>query len=161
MRPSLTTYFMMLALAAAQRSTCPRRSVGAVLTKAGRVISTGYNGAPPKMSDCLDDGCLMYADSDRERCINTIHAELNALIHAKEVGDLLVTTDQPCINCLKAALSHNPEIQIVYLHPYADAARDHFVSFHQLDNLQAYEHYHDPECRLLRSFSQKQLEQLP
>jgi dCMP deaminase len=129
-------YFMMLARVASFKSTCPRLAVGAVLVKDRRVISTGFNGAPSGMKECLIKGCLMYQAPDQERthCINTIHAEINALTHAKEVGDTLYTTNSPCINCFKALMSHNPNLKIVYLHEYDDPSRDYFIGFHKLEN---------------------------
>ncbi len=122
-------YGMAIARAVALRSTCPRRAVGAVLMKDGRIISTGYNGAPPGMKPCLDRGsCLMFEG----HCINTIHGEMNALLRARETGDTLITTDQPCLPCLKACLSHNRDIKIVYWRKYEDPARDHFMVNHAI-----------------------------
>ena len=51
-RPSWETYFMDIALLVAKRSTCLRRSVGAVVVKEKRVLSTGYNGAPMNVTHC-------------------------------------------------------------------------------------------------------------
>ena len=39
-------YYLDLAEAVAQRSTCLRRHFGAVIVKDDEVISTGYSGAP-------------------------------------------------------------------------------------------------------------------
>ena len=43
MRPDIDTYFMKMARVVAERSTCLRRQVGAVLVKDSHVLSTGYN----------------------------------------------------------------------------------------------------------------------
>lgn len=120
---------MNLARMAAARATCSRRMVGAVLTLDKRVISTGYNGAPSGMRQCDEVGCLMYQapGEERPRCIRTIHAEINALTRAKEQGSHLYCTDLSCVNCLKAALSHNPYLEIWYWRDYPDEARDLFV----------------------------------
>ena len=45
-RPSWDEYFMQMAQLTAQRSTCLRRKVGAVIVKDKHIIATGYNGAP-------------------------------------------------------------------------------------------------------------------
>lgn len=127
-RLNIIQYGMVIAKAVALRSTCPRRSVGAVLMNKGRIISTGYNGAPPGMQSCDENGCLMVND----HCVNTIHAEANALLRAREVGDILVSTDKPCLACLKASLSHNPDIKIYYYRDYRDDDRTAFVNFHML-----------------------------
>ena len=57
-RPTVDEYFMQMAHLVATRSTCLRRSVGAVIVKDKRVLSTGYNGAPKGMKHCDETGCL-------------------------------------------------------------------------------------------------------
>jgi dCMP deaminase len=46
LRPSWDRYFLEIAGVVAERSTCLRRKVGAVLVKDKRILTTGYNGAP-------------------------------------------------------------------------------------------------------------------
>lgn len=121
---------MNLARMAARRATCPRRAVGAVLVKDSRVISTGYNGSPPGLTHCFGDGCKNIHGN----CINTIHAEANALLNARDIGDTFYCTDQPCINCFKSALSHNPKITFLCLRVYKDMDRDIFVVNHDLSS---------------------------
>lgn len=125
-RIGLDSYFSLISHAVALRSTCGRRKVGAVLVKEGRIISTGYNGAPPGMQHCSDSGCVKHG----ENCVNTIHAETNCIIRAREQGDTLYCTDKPCLSCLKAAISHNPKIRIVYCRDYEDPARETFLNAH-------------------------------
>ena len=48
---------MHLADLAARRSNCMKRRVGCVLVRAGRVISTGYNGTPRGIRNCNEGGC--------------------------------------------------------------------------------------------------------
>jgi len=45
-RPGWDEYFMEIAHTVATRATCPRASVGAVLVRDHRILTTGYNGAP-------------------------------------------------------------------------------------------------------------------
>ena len=124
-RPSKRVYLMNLARMAATRVSCEKRQVGAILaTSDGRVVSTGYNGTLPGMRDC-ESNCLRNREN---KCIGTIHAEINALLRARERSDLLYCTDQPCLACLKATLSHNPGIEIVYWRSASDPDRDLFVS---------------------------------
>ena len=52
-RPSWDSYFMNITNLVAERSTCLRRAVGAVLVKDKRILSTGYNGAPANLKHCL------------------------------------------------------------------------------------------------------------
>lgn len=132
-KPSHSAYYIVMARAASTLSVCPRRKVGAVLVANKRVISTGYNGSPSGFTDCFENegvGTCMFEG----HCVNTIHAEMNALLRAREQGDELFCTDTPCINCLKAAFSHNPDIMIWYDRYYDDPARDHFIREHKLED---------------------------
>ena len=88
--PSWGTYFMNITNLVAERSTCIRRAVGAVLVKEKRILSTGYNGAPSGLKHCLEIGCLreqMGVESGKmhELC-RGIHAEQNAIIQAAYHG---------------------------------------------------------------------------
>lgn len=75
-RPNWIEYFMINAQLIATRSTCPRLSVGAVITKNNEIIATGYNGAVKGEDHCIDHGCLIQDG----HCIRTIHAEMNAIM---------------------------------------------------------------------------------
>jgi len=57
-RPSWDEYFMRITHMVAERSTCLRRHVGAVLVLERRILATGYNGAPHGVPHCEDVGCL-------------------------------------------------------------------------------------------------------
>ena len=134
-RSSRNAYFMSMAIAASSLATCPRRKVGAVLVKEKRIVSTGYNGSPSGYTNCFCVNRETNFDEKRtcmheNHCVNTIHAEINALLRAREMCDELFCTDTPCIACLKAALSHNPKIKIWYLRTYEDPAREHFLKEH-------------------------------
>lgn len=95
-RPTVTQMLIAMAHVAATRSTCSRRQVGAVLARDGRVLSTGYNGAPSRLLHCVH-----VAD---EPCIESVHAEANALLFAARHGVAsggasLYLTDSPCYAC--------------------------------------------------------------
>ena len=81
-RPNWDEYFMNIAREVASRATCDRASVGAVIVKDHRILSTGYNGAPPGEPHCTDAGCLM----ENNHCERTIHAETNAVAQAARFG---------------------------------------------------------------------------
>jgi dCMP deaminase len=56
-RPGWTDYFFRLAETVSVRADCTRRKVGAVIVDSdNRVVSTGYNGAPPGEKGCLSEG---------------------------------------------------------------------------------------------------------
>lgn len=102
-RPSWDDYFMAVAKIIATRGTCDRLYSGAVLVKDNRIISTGYNGAPPGLPHCHDVGHLM----EEGHCVRTIHGEHNVLLQAavqggtSTIGSTLYTKYNPCIHCCK------------------------------------------------------------
>ena len=49
---------MEIAEVISKRSTCLRRSVGAVMVKNKQIGATGYNGTPTKIAHCSEVGCL-------------------------------------------------------------------------------------------------------
>lgn len=81
-RPDWDTYFMNIAKGVSTRATCPRASVGAVIVKDHRIVSTGYNGAPAGKPHCTEIGC----DIVDNHCIRVIHAEVNAVCEAARFG---------------------------------------------------------------------------
>lgn len=89
-RPSWDEYFLEMAHLVAKRSTCLRRSVGAVLVKDKRILATGYNGAPSGLKHCVDIGCLRQKlkipSGERHELCRALHAEQNALIQASLYG---------------------------------------------------------------------------
>mgnify|MGYP001552092796 CR=1 FL=1 len=101
-RVSWDRYFMNLAVQAATRSTCPRKSVGAIIVRDKTVLSTGYNGSIRGGPHGTEVGCLM----DNSHCIRTVHAEANALVQAARhgvrlEGSAIYVTASPCFNCFK------------------------------------------------------------
>lgn len=113
MRPNWDEYFLDIAHAVAMRSTCPRASVGAVIVRDHRIISTGYNGAAAGKPHCDDEGCIM----ENGHCQRAIHAETNAIAAAAKFGlsvdgatlyfwDSLSRKADSCVKCyqvMKAA----------------------------------------------------------
>jgi dCMP deaminase len=87
LRPGWDEYFIGIAKAVATRATCLRRKYGAVITKDNSIVSTGYNGAPAGMKDCLEAGkCtrkeLQIPHGERYELCHSVHAEANAIIRA-------------------------------------------------------------------------------
>jgi dCMP deaminase len=109
-RASWDEYFLGLAAAAATRSNCSRRSVGAVIVKGRHIQSTGYNGPPSGYGHCDSGACpraaathATGADANYDNCV-AIHAEANALLFAdadERAGATLYTTAAPCFACAK------------------------------------------------------------
>jgi len=127
-RPSWETYFMSITKLVAKRSTCRRRSVGAVLIKDKRILATGYNGAPSGIQHCIDIGCLReemaVASGERHELCRGIHAEQNAIIqaalHGVSIKDaILFCTNLPCSICTKMIINAGIK-KIYYQAGYAD-----------------------------------------
>jgi len=121
-RLSWHEYFMSVAHLISQRATCKRAHIGAVIVRENNILATGYNGAPSGLPHCTDDNCIIYTSTHpdgtiEENCMNTIHAEMNAIIQAAKHGisikdSVIYITASPCINCLKALL--NAGIKTIY-----------------------------------------------
>ena len=121
-RPSWHQYFMRMAILAAERSTCLRRKVGAVIVRDNQILSTGYNGAPKNVPHCKETGCLRaklnVPSGERHELCRGVHAEQNAFIQAAVNGTsisgaMLYCTTQPCIICSKMLI--NSEIKTIYV----------------------------------------------
>jgi dCMP deaminase len=106
MRPNWDSYFMKIAYAVSERSTCDRAFVGAVLVLEKRILTTGFNGSPAGQSHCDEIGHLLVDG----HCVRTIHAETNAIIQAalhgiSTRGCTCYVTHFPCINCTKVLIN--------------------------------------------------------
>ncbi len=112
-------------------SSCARsgRSVGAIITKNKRILTTGYNGAPSGIFNCRDKGVCMRDElgipsgTQHEKCY-AVHAEQNAIIQAAKLGvsvdgATLYCTHQPCTICTKMIINSGIS-RIVYKYPYPD-----------------------------------------
>lgn len=125
------------------RSTCSRLSVGAVIAIDGRIISTGYNGAPAGLPHC-DHTCPCDAGWVEEDetlititqthtagcrlnpCDATVHAEANAIAFAARygtptLGASLYTTTSPCRQCAKLIINAGLAL-VVYGEEYRDTS---------------------------------------
>jgi dCMP deaminase len=126
-RPSWDQYFMTITRQVAERSTCLRAKVGAVIVRDRSILATGYNGAPAGLPHCTEAGCLIYESKNpdgeiEQNCFRTIHAEINAITQAARNGaairdaDIYVT-HTPCIHCLKVLVNTGIRT-IFYERPY-------------------------------------------
>ena len=127
-RPTWDEYFLEMARVIASRSTCLRRSVGAILVHDKRILATGYNGAPANLPHCEEVGCrrqeLGIASGERQELCRGLHAEQNAIIqgalHGVSVrGSVLYCTTQPCVICAKMLINAGVQ-RVVYEGDYAD-----------------------------------------
>jgi dCMP deaminase len=113
-RPPTDWVLMNSAFLWSQKSTCTRAQVGAVISRNGRSLSSGYNGAPAGMKHCDHSECLcrypefkLGADPQCPKhgpCTNVVHAETNAINFAARYGvgidgAEIHTTKIPCLPC--------------------------------------------------------------
>ena len=101
--------FMEMAHVIAGWTSCyrPGRSIGCVIVKDKRIMTTGYNGAPAGLKTCRERGECMrdrlgIQSGTRAELCYAIHAEQNAIIQAAKLG---VSIDD--------ALLHAPAVQRV------------------------------------------------
>ena len=78
-------YYLDIAGTVCERSTCLRKTYGAVIVKNDTIISTGYNGDPRGRVNCSDLGwCLRekynIPSGERYELCRSVHAEANAII---------------------------------------------------------------------------------
>ena len=127
-RPTWDEYFLNIAKVVAERSSCLRNHVGAVIVKNKDIISTGYNGAPQYQRNCLEVGnCYRNLNNIKSgtqlelcRAVGS-HAESNAISLAARNGH---STDQSIIyivghnfvcNQCKALIANANIIRVVLL----------------------------------------------
>jgi len=124
MRLSKDDYYFKLASIVLERGTCLRRNYGAVIVKNDQIVSTGYTGSPRGGKNCCDVGActrsaLAIPQGERYELCESVHAELNAIIHAgrercidatiyvvgkdMSTGELISTP--PCDMCRRAIIN--------------------------------------------------------
>jgi dCMP deaminase len=134
-RADRNKYFMGIAMAVRYRANCKGNRVGAVIALNNRIISTGYNGTPENMPNCLDGGCHRCTNRDKtyksgeayDLCI-CVHAEQNAILAAARFGipmqaSTFYTTLRPCFGCAKEMLQAQVH-RVYYLHEWSPNEKD-------------------------------------
>jgi dCMP deaminase len=93
---------MSIARLFGMRSTCPRAQVGVVAVTDGRIVGSGYVGAPTGLPHCTEAGCIM----ENGGCVRSVHAEANLIAWAAREGislyeSTIYCTHGPCFSCAK------------------------------------------------------------
>ena len=140
-RPGKTEHYLNRARVAAERSTCLRRKVGAVIIRNDTEVSSGYVGSPRDTENCIDIGSCIRIElgtpsGERYELCRSVHAEQNAIINAARTGAIVLDgemyisseligsayaespkkmsqTNRPCALCMKEIL--NAGIKKVYM----------------------------------------------
>ena len=86
-RRDKANYYLDIADAVSERSTCLRRRYGAVIVNKDQIISTGYVGAPRGRQNRSGLGHSIRDDlhlprGERYELCRSVHAEMNAIINA-------------------------------------------------------------------------------
>ena len=146
-------YYLNIAKHVSNRSTCLRRHYGCVIVNNDEIISTGYNGSPRGMINCIDNpnGCLrnqlnIPRGTNYNLC-RSCHSEANAIISSDRksmIGSSLylcgievstgeyVKNAMPCSICTKLIL--NSGIESVYIADSESSYRHYSVFDWREDN---------------------------
>jgi dCMP deaminase len=124
LRPDIDEYFLKIAKVVGERATCIRRKIGAISVKDKHIISTGYNGAPAGVPDCLELGCLrdqqnIKSGSPHDIC-RSVHAEQNVIIqaavHGANIkGATIYCTTAPCAQCARMLVNAKIKRYVCYI----------------------------------------------
>jgi dCMP deaminase len=135
-RPDIDEYFLKIAAVVGERATCLRHHIGAVAVREKHILTTGYNGAPAGLHDCLELGCLrnelkIPSGKNHEIC-RAVHAEQNVIIqaalHGISIKDATIyCTHSPCVLCAKMLVN----AQIARFVSYGRYSDDEFLKLFQ------------------------------
>ena len=132
-RISKQNYYLNIAQECGRRGTCLRRNYGAVIVNNDEIISTGYTGAPRGRTNCSDKGTcireeLNVPSGERYELCMSVHAEMNACIHARRTDMIgstlylvginqrtkeLVADAMPCELCKRVIINSGIEKVII------------------------------------------------
>lgn len=121
MRPTRDSVNIRIAQIIAERGTCERLKVGAVITINNHIVSTGYNGPAKGTEHCNPFSC----NTDNP-CSRAVHAEMNAIENLPHQINhdmdyvVLYCTHQPCLNCATEIINNLRPNRVCYTHPYRD-----------------------------------------
>lgn len=119
-RISREKMLMEIALVVEKRSTCNRGSSGAIISRDGRIIATGYNGPVRFAHHCSPQFC-----DTTKPCVRSVHAEANALIFAARhgisvEGASLYCTTSPCSHICAPLIINSGISRVIYLREFRD-----------------------------------------
>ena len=127
--------YMNMAYEQAEKSSCLRAKVGAVLVLNGKVVAQGYNNMTGGINDCAEVGCIreklnIQSGTRREIC-RAICAEQLAISEAARNGveidgSTAYITTYPCHICAKLLVSSGVN-EIVYDKDYPDELSKNFL----------------------------------
>ena len=143
--PGWDDYYMGIATAVQARANCIGRKVGAVIVVQDRIVSTGYNGTPDAMKNCIDGGCprckqrgTQFPSSTGYDICYCVHAEQNAILSAARHGiavseATMYSTLEPCIGCLKE-IRQIKSTRVVFKEPFEYQDPQYQTAYEALKN---------------------------
>jgi dCMP deaminase len=139
--PKWDDYWLQLLPVIKSRSACAKRQVGAVIVSTEmNIISTGYNGQPRGVQNCIGELCngIRFRGTPDGKC-ETVHAEVNAIYHAGDrirlAGTMYLTTE-PCIDCA-LLIKQTPITRVLFVDHHSDKRGSVFLRRH---NIQVAQH---------------------
>lgn len=106
----------------AAKSRCDRAHVGCVIVDRAteQVVSRAFNETPNGLEPCDTGGHRIVDD----HCVNTVHAERNAIRKMREHGNeyTLYVTHYPCQGCAHLISSCPEIVEVVYLGDYNNSS---------------------------------------
>jgi dCMP deaminase len=139
MTPRFVDYYMDIAERTAQLSRARRLQVGAIIVKATRIVSIGFNGTPAGWDNNCEDE--IYHEDGFQVTLKTrpevIHAESNAvskLARSTEsgLGAAMFVTHAPCMDCAKL-IYQSGIASVYYRHSYRDHSGVEFLDLCSVD----------------------------
>jgi len=133
--------YMRIVDAVAQQSHAKKRKVGALIVKDGCIISEGYNGTPPGLSNVCEEPVyskalgypMDWVEQDFDEVIEhepigwytlatVMHAETNAIgkvakSNSSSLGATMYCSLAPCLNCAKLIVQAGIE-KVIYAEVY-------------------------------------------
>lgn len=127
--------YMDKAYEQAEKSSCLRAKIGAVLVRDGKIIAQGYNNMAGGINDCVEVGCIRdtmnIPSGQRREVCRAICAEQVAISEAARNGvsidgSVAYITTFPCHICAKLLVSSGVS-EIVYDRDYPDELSKNFL----------------------------------
>ena len=98
----LDLFYLDICTLVSRLSYCKRKQVGSILVKDNRIISYGFNGAPPGEPNICED-------ENNKTLPSVIHSEINTLFKLEHLTDAqgatLYCSLEPCVACSVAIVS--------------------------------------------------------
>jgi dCMP deaminase len=108
--------------------TCSRLKTACIFTDSTyHILAAGYNGSPPGMPHCTDNGCIV----ENNHCVRSLHGEKNALLLVDKNlinGGMAFITHSPCARCFNDMIAIGIK-NVYYLNDYGTGEMNNIVRY--------------------------------